>query len=135
MPPPPPVEAGRTPPAVAALAGSGEDVPALDAAIAAIIYANNALQTVEALSARGANLQSFAASALIDMVVSELRCGVELNEDLDPEAAIGAALMGGAHVLMAAIHKADGGYLHTEEETKSPAPASGKAAALPTQPQ
>ena len=52
MPPPPPVEAGRTPPALAALAGSGEDVPALAAdieaaaAITAIIYTNNAPETV-----------------------------------------------------------------------------------------
>ena len=94
--------------------------------------ANNALETVVALSARGTNPQSIAATALLDILVRLLRGRVELDEDVDP-AAIAAARMVGPHLLMAAIHEAAGACLHTHEETEWTALAPPHAAVLPTQ--
>ena len=79
MPPPPPATAGRIPPAPAALAESGVDVlsvaATIETAAAAVanVHANNAPETVVALSAHGADLRSIAAAALVDMVVPVVR--------------------------------------------------------------
>ena len=69
------------------------------------------------------------------MVVSVLRGRVELDEEVDPEAAIAAARMGRPHMLVAVVHEAARACLHTEEATEWPALAPAQAAALPMQSQ
>ena len=61
---------------------------------------------VAALSAHGANLQSIAATTLIDMVVNVVRSRAVLNEAGDLEVALVAAIMGQHHMLLAAIREA-----------------------------
>ena len=100
MPPPPPAAAGRTLPALAALAESGVVVlavaAAIDTAVATVtnVCADNAPETVVALSAHGADPQSIAAAALVDMGVPAVHNCAGQDRGKKLETSLAAAIMG-----------------------------------------